>query len=91
MNKHFDDQETRDWFRGILKETLVEVVFTKADGTERIMHCTLNANVIPQPDTDDSKPKKVIKESPDVIRVWDTDKSGWRSFRWDSIKSFTFS
>lgn len=37
----------RDWVRGLLQQQSVTVVFTKADGTDREMLCTLNHSLIP--------------------------------------------
>ena len=67
-----------------LKRNLVKVVFTKGNGEERIMNCTLHDSVLPEPNITETK-KKV---NPDTISVWDVDNGGWRSFRLDSIKEF---
>lgn len=68
-----------------LTEGIVTVTFTKVDGNERIMPCTLNVDLIPS----DYLPKSVeYHRSEDVCAVWATDVNGWRSFRWDSVKSF---
>lgn len=37
----------RDWVRSLLQQQSVTVIFTKADGTDREMRCTLNFNLIP--------------------------------------------
>ncbi len=66
-----------------LKKNLVKVVFTKVNGDERIMNCTLHDSVLPEPITETKK-----KVNPDTISVWDIDNDGWRSFRVDSIKEF---
>mgnify|MGYP003972628885 FL=1 len=65
-----------------LKRNLMKVVFTKVNGEERIMLCTLHESVLPEPIITEST-KKV---NPDTISVWDIDNNGWRSFRMDSIK-----
>ena len=65
-----------------LKRNLMKVVFTKANGEERIMNCTLHDSVLPESTMLEST-KKV---NPDTISVWDIDANGWRSFRMDSIK-----
>ena len=36
------------------------------------------------------EPKKEKKTNEDVCPVFDLDAQGWRSFRWDSIKSVSF-
>ena len=65
-----------------LKRNLMKVVFTKANGEERIMLCTLHESVLPEQFISGIKKK----ENMDTISVWDIDNDGWRSFRMDSIK-----
>lgn len=76
------DSVTREGLRNILRETVVDVTFTKADGSTRIMKCTLNEGLIPQAETATTTPRK---QNPDVCPVWDLENQSWRSFRWDSI------
>lgn len=66
-----------------LKQSVVNVVFTKADGSERTMNCTLKLENIPE----DQHPKGVIKSESDQIRVFDTDIQEWRSFNFSSVKT----
>jgi hypothetical protein len=74
------------WLRSILKTETVTVTFTKKDGTERVMNCTLNPEVIPPIEIKESiEPKKPRKESTTSIRVFDTDIKEWRSFTTKSI------
>ena len=64
----------------------VRIVFTKKDGTERSMLCTLSEAKIPQ----DKQPKTETTSSQtsgSAVRVFDLEKSEWRSFRWDSVTS----
>ena len=71
-----------------LHKTICRLVFTKANGDERVMHCTLQESMLPeQVDIEESIQKK--KPNPDVLAVWDVEAKGWRSFRWDSVKEFT--
>ena len=65
-----------------LKRNLMKVVFTKKNGEERTMLCTLHESILPESSITEST-KKV---NPDTISVWDIDNNGWRSFRMDSIK-----
>ena len=65
-----------------LKRNLMKVVFTKANGEERIMNCTLHDSVLPEQPIREIKKK----ENLEVLSVWDIDANGWRSFRMDSIK-----
>jgi hypothetical protein len=69
-----------------LQQGTVVVTFTKATGEERIMTCTLNESLLP-PVKENSATKR--KPNPDVCVVWDTNANGWRSFRYDRVKSVT--
>ena len=84
----FDTEDTQNWLKGLLKGTTAEITFTKVDGSERVMLCTLNESILPKIEVDESKPVKVL--SNEVLRVWDVEKEAWRSFRWDSIKAVNF-
>lgn len=76
------DKVTYDWFIGLLKTNKVQVIFTKGDGTERTMNCTLRDDiVIPY----EKKTEKVKKENLDIVPCWDIDKGEWRSFRISSL------
>tara|TARA_Y100001951_G_scaffold40633_1_gene32188 strand:+ start:1463 stop:1720 length:258 start_codon:yes stop_codon:yes gene_type:complete len=71
-----------------LQNHVLEVTFTKVDGTERIMNCTLQEHMIPE--TSENNRKK----NDEVLPVWDLDRINWRSFRIDSItniKRFSYS
>ena len=74
---------TREGLVDRLKQTVVNVVFTKADGSERTMNCTLKLENIPE----DQRPKGAIKSESDQIRVFDTDIDAWRSFNFSSVKT----
>jgi hypothetical protein len=87
--------EFQRWLEVELHRQIVTVVFTKKDGTERTMRCTLNSNGMPaaeaekslQPITESKTPRK---HNPDVRTCYDVDGSAWKSFRWDSVKSVTY-
>ena len=86
-NASFLEKTGQEWLIGVLRDFIVEVKFTKKDGTDRVMQCTLQESSIP----DSAKPKgsnRAISE--DSLRVFDTEKNEWRSFRWDSIKTIKF-
>jgi hypothetical protein len=78
-----------DFLKNTLREKILEVTFTKKDGTERVMKCTLRSDLLP-PQTDLEEHVEKRKPNPDVISVWDLDAKGWRSFRHDSILMFTY-
>jgi len=75
----------REWLIGLLEQSPVEVIFTKKDGTERTMKCTLMEKFLPETVGSD-RPK-----NDETLAVYDLEKEGWRSFRWDSIKEVHFS
>jgi len=73
----------------LLRENTCQVLFTKVNGEERNMTCTLMHKLIPV----EQLPKGTAlteerKENENTIRVFDVNASGWRSFRIDNIKSF---
>ena len=84
-----------DCMEEMMKEKLLDalhngicvITFTKKNGEERVMSCTLSEEFLPeQIDLEEAIQKK--KPNPEVLAVWDTDAGGWRSFRWDSLKDF---
>ena len=81
-NFDFSTEETKEFIWDKLNEGVISVLFTKKDGTERLMKCTLHEDYVPE-----LKGTKPI--NPDVIAVYDVEALGWRSFRWDSIKNVT--
>jgi hypothetical protein len=79
--------EGREWLKGLLRSENVKVTFTKKDGTDREMLCTLVSDKIPS----EKAPKNTGKTGSDeAIAVFDLDKTEWRSFRWDSVKKIEF-
>lgn len=93
MEKYdFTTDNFKNLLRTKLQENEVSVTFTKRDGTQRAMLCTLSTSRIPgehvpQGTGDTSSAETVSKEA---LRVFDLEKTAWRSFRYDSIKSVTF-
>ena len=96
-----DDQvkeQIREWVRGLLQNSEVTVTFTKADGTDRDMLCTLDHSRIPVSVVkpvqsvdgivrESRKPRK--EPDPHSIRVFDLEKQEWRSFRFDRLRKVT--
>lgn len=87
MVSKVDTIEGRKWLVDMLKVGPTRVIFTKKDGTERIMNCTLNSDL-----TEDFEKKtdRVKEVNPEVCPVYDLDAKSWRSFRFDSIKAVEF-
>ena len=68
--------------RKLLTTDVVTVVFTKKDGSTREMICTTISDYLPEvPGNFTSEPSK------DIVTVWDLEQGGWRSFRFDSVRS----
>jgi hypothetical protein len=78
----------REDMKSRLKNGVCKVSFTKVNGETRVMHCTLNESMIPQKNSDEDK-RYERKENDGVIAAWDLDKQDWRSFRVDSVTSFS--
>lgn len=80
MDKIYDDV-MKD-----LRDGVCRVTFTKKDGTERKMKCTLNEKFMPK--VEFSKDAEATKKEPNkaVVKCWDLEKEAWRSFRVDSIR-----
>jgi hypothetical protein len=83
MQTAINESETLEQLRN--NENGVEVLFTKKDGSQRTMLCTLSESKIPA----DKQPKSETQSSTvgSAVRVFDLEKNEWRSFRWDSVKS----
>ena len=77
------------WLKSHLKHGPVTVVFTKKDGTERAMLCTIKPDLV-HPVEEGTEPKREKKTNEDVMSVYDLEVKGWRSFRWDSVKQVRF-
>lgn len=85
-------EEFKTWTLGLLHDRNTKdlcITFTKKDGTERDMRCTLVEETIPQ----DKHPKTegtTSTSSGSAVRVFDIEKQEWRSFRWDSVTKVSF-
>jgi hypothetical protein len=77
-----------EWLKGMLAVSEGVVTFTKSDGTERVMKCTLVPNQLPKVEIkEDAKPRK---ESTTSMRVFDLEKKEWRSFTIKKVKQVNF-
>jgi hypothetical protein len=80
------DKEKIDMnLKELLKNGVVEVTFTKMNGDKRVMTCTLQPSFLPE----EVETEKTRKQNDDVLSVWDIDANGWRSFRFDSVISYS--
>ena len=71
----------------LLRDGICEVMFEKKDGSERLMKCTLNMDYIPEEMKQFQlyKGEKVL-ENLDILKVFDTEAKGWRSFILANVK-----
>ena len=79
---------TRNEMKEMLLTGQCRVIFTKLNGEERNMVCTLKEGVIPKATKDPITQKKVRDLNEEVLAVWDVNKEGWRSFRISNVVSF---
>jgi hypothetical protein len=70
-----------------LKHNVVNVTFTKVDGSTRNMRCTLKDTFLPEQFRGKGT---VLTEGSNVLRVFDLDLNEWRSFRVDSVTNLGY-
>jgi len=79
----------RDTLLKDLRSNVVEVHFTKTNGENRVMRCTLSNLLLPESyrnnREEQAEEKMFHKENPDIIAVWDLGANGWRSFHIESV------
>jgi hypothetical protein len=80
---------TREGLVDMLRHNIVTVTFTKVNGDERVMKCTLRSEMIPNAPTQNGELVVEQKQSSNNVSVWDVDSQGWRSFRVASVKSIS--
>ncbi len=91
LNEEWTDEGAETFFnrlQEILREQEIKITFTKKDGTERVMRCTLDPSKLPvQESTETNTNRKVSTET---MAVFDLDVQGWRSFTKKSVKCVDF-
>ena len=96
MNVYEPDQNTLDndidvfrgWLKGVLTVQPATITFTKKDGTERVMNCTLRGDMLPVVEIKEDKAPR--KQNDSVLSVYDLDAQGWRSFTLNAVKRVSF-
>jgi len=96
MNVYEPDQNTlendievfRGWLKGVLTVQPATITFTKKDGTERVMNCTLRGDMLPVVENKEDKAPR--KQNDSVLSVYDIDAQGWRSFTINAVKRVSF-
>jgi hypothetical protein len=75
-----------DALRDLLNKEKLLVTFIKKDGTRRVMRCTTRPQALEKhqafPKGDGS-----VNHDPYIVRVFDLDNKGWRSFDFDRLVS----
>lgn len=87
------EKENLEQYISDLRAGECEVIFTKKDGSQRNMRCTLNQNVIPTNHLIFSDRRSLTSENLQTtplsyIRVFDVENQEWRTIIYDSITSF---
>lgn len=71
-----------------LENGIVRLSFIKVkDGQVRNMRATLKEDYIPDSDPIPDK-RKHLQDKKEVVRVYDLDVEGWRSFRVNTLQTF---
>jgi len=89
-------ESLRTWVKDLLHSQAVMVEFVKADGSIRVMKCTLSdlygAKYTQTPIVENAAAEAVAtkKVNTDTCPVWDIDAGAWRSFRWDRLKRIDY-
>lgn len=65
-----------------LRNNVLEVTFTKVNGEERVMPCTLLTEYMPRPEQAEIATSLA---NTSVVRAFAIDKQAWRSFRVDNV------
>lgn len=87
----FVEDVEKNWLLNNLRMSQMNITFEKVDGSIRQMLCTLNLELLPKVEPvvlvegEELKEVKPRKESTTAFRVFDLEKSEFRSIRWDSM------
>ncbi len=66
----------KETLQELLRNFVATVTFTKKDGTERVMKCTLKSDIaIPH----EKKTDRVKEPKPELLPVWDMEAEAWRT------------
>lgn len=74
-------------FKEALKSGVVNFKFNKKDGTVREAKGTTNSELIPETQLSNRTPR-TYTPNPNVVKYFDTEKEGWRSFNEDNFIGF---
>jgi hypothetical protein len=71
-----------------LTEGICQVDFTKIDGTNRKLYCTLVSGIIPSKYKESIEKTLTQTNDSDIVPVWDITEGKWKSFRISKINFF---
>lgn len=72
-----------------LHHAILEVKFTKADGSIRVLVGTLKDNLLPpQPVVEEGTIIPISPYNPELVKVYDLEASAWRSFKTQNVISW---
>ena len=89
-NSDWTDEEWntfRSWLKDALHHQTIQVTFTKKDGTERVMKCTLREDILPKVEIKETSTRKTNDAT---LAVFDVEANGWRSFTVRTVKRVKF-
>lgn len=78
-------QYNREEILAGMRNEVVEVHFTKEDGSQRVLKGTLKTDLLPSNAPSLEEQTIFHKNHPNLVQCWDVVKNGWRSFRMDSV------
>jgi hypothetical protein len=76
-----------NWLLSQLQSGVCNVTFTKVDGSQRNMRCTLNSSFLPEEYQNKGMPLSEYNRA--SLSVWDLEANGWRSFRIENVVSIS--
>lgn len=80
------EKKIHTWLKSILATTEATITFTKVDGSERVMKCTLEGSKLPVVELKEDTKLRKQSDSTKALRVFDLEKNEWRSFTIKNIK-----
>jgi hypothetical protein len=85
-----ENEMTYDEIVNTLRESVVNLSFTKVkDGEVRNMKATLVSDMIPADKMPKTDANANLEKNQVAVRVFDLDLNDWRSFRVDSLLTFS--
>jgi len=94
MQCNFREESSQEALRAMLRKMPLQITFTKVDGTERTLRCSLDSRLYTfegkqrnQDEADVPFAEDVAAErAAKVLVIIDMDSESWKSIRWGSIK-----